>query len=163
MNIDWMRNSTWALGLLFSLLTGVTFIYDLSQWHADWLLAQQPVKSLVLEENELESVSKKIAALSQADLFGKSADQVPITQLQLEVTGIVKVESEAGGRFSKAYISVSQQPSKIYRIGDSLPDGVKIYDITSDAVILENGGRLEKLPLAREKLEFRAAPNKDAF
>jgi hypothetical protein len=50
---------------------------------------------------------------------------------------------------------MSGQPSKIYQVGDSLPYGVKVHEITHDAVILENGGHLEKLPMTREKLKFK--------
>jgi hypothetical protein len=67
----------------------------------------------------------------------------------------VKVEHELNGSISKAYISISGQPGKIYQIGDNLPYGVKVYDITPDTVILENDGHLEKLPLPREKLLFK--------
>jgi len=86
--------------------------------------------------------------------YSKNGD-VPISDLELRVTGIVKVENETVGSASKAYISISGQPSKIFQVGDSLPYGVKVHDISFDAVILENGGHLEKLPLPRETLEFK--------
>jgi type II secretory pathway component PulC len=103
-------------------------------------------------------MANNITSVPNEHLFGKMVSKtgaMPVTNLQFRVTGIVKVDTEKYEAFSKAYISISGQPSKIYQIGDSLPYGVKVYDITSDAVILENEGHLEKLPLPREHPTFK--------
>jgi type II secretory pathway component PulC len=144
-----------ALGLVIALglLTLLTFFYTISQWHQDWLLINQsPPKSIAISDNEADRV---IASLPENHLFGQEAGNVPITSLQLRVTGIVKVDNEQGKEVSKAYISSAGAPSKIYEVGDSMPYGVKVHDITPDAVILENDGKLEKLPLPREPLAFK--------
>ena len=65
------------------------------------------------------------------------------------------MDSNRSGPVSKAYISIDGQPSKIYQVGESLPSGVKVYDITPNEVVLENDGNLEKLPLPREQLKFK--------
>jgi len=98
-----------------------------------------------------------VTHLPEHHLFGQSFSNgsVPMTSLQLRVTGIVKLEHEINGALSKAFISLAGQPSKIFRVGDKLPYGVKVYDITPLAVILENEGHLEKLTLSREKLQFK--------
>lgn len=137
-------------------LIGITLIHIFWQWHSDWHLTQSlvSVKPTIAKSSE---TSKLIASLPKAHLFGNALSkdgQVPITNLQLRVTGIVKVEGDESNTFSKAYISISGQPSKIYQVGDHLPYGVKIYAILPDAVILENDGHLEKLPLPREPLQF---------
>ncbi len=89
-------------------------------------------------------------------LFGMSATgDMPITNLELRVTGIAREADAQSENVSRAYISIAGGVSKIYQVGDSLPDGVKIYDITSDTVILENSGKLEKLPMPRQKLQFK--------
>ncbi len=146
-----------ALGLCAALavLVGITLIYSLWQWHSDWVIAhaQSNGKPAAIANNNTDI----IARVSDEHLFGQSFEKtgdVPVTNLGFHVTGIVK---EEGGKnpASKVYISISGQPSKIYQSGDSLPYGVKIYDITPDTVILENNGHLEKLPLPREKLEFK--------
>ena len=97
-----------------------------------------------------------IETIPNNHLFGIAfaKGNVPITNLQLRVTGIVKVNNEQENN-SKAYISMSGQSSKIYQVGDSLLNGVKIYAISNDSVILETDGRLEKLPLPREILQFK--------
>ena len=86
--------------------------------------------------------------------------QMPVTNLQMRVTGIVKMSGQSNS--SKAYISVEGQPGKIYQEGDDLPNGVRIYTISDDAVILDIDGRFEKLPLPREKLQFKSRP-KETF
>lgn len=151
-----------ALCAALSLLVGVTFTYSAWQWHADWVLAHQEVTAAPTIAASDETADM-IAAIPDAHLFGKSFSQghVPITNLQMRVSGIVKVENPENGGLSKAYISMSGQPSKIYQIGDSLPYGVKVYDITANEVILENDGHLEKLPLPREQLQFKARAIKE--
>lgn len=136
-------------------LMGITFFYAARQWYDDWSLTHHI--SIIPPKIKTDRAGHIIAALPNDHLFGKSfakIGEVPTTNLSLSVTGIVKIEPE-GNRVSKAYISLSGQPSKIYQKGDTLPSGVKIYDITTNAVILDNHGQLEKLPLPREKLQFK--------
>ncbi|TAK75183.1 MAG: hypothetical protein EPO11_05825 [Gammaproteobacteria bacterium] len=135
--------------VLIALFVGFTFFYALWQWHSDWVLAHQPMTAPVLTTSD--ATTSLIAAIPDEHLFGAGVGEMPISSLQLRVTGIVKME----GALSKAYISIAGQSSKIYRTGDSLPYGVTVHDITSDAVILENDGHLEKLPLPREQLAFK--------
>ena len=144
-----------ACGVL-GLFALITFITSASHWYDDWALAHQslaPAKVAATDEKAM-----MIGALPKAHLFGMAVDnngQLPISNLQLRVTGIVKVDTEQSGSVSKAYISIQGQPSKIYQVGDDLPYGVKVYQVEPDAVILENDGHLEKLPLPREELEFK--------
>jgi len=129
----------------------VTLFYGVWQWHSDWVLANQALRKSAAAT--VTNTAQLIDNIPQAHLFGKSpAGDVPITSLQLQVTGIVKTGSEGA---SKAYISVAGQPGKIFKVGDYLRDDVKIYAITPDAVILDNNGEFEKLPLPREKPEFK--------
>ncbi len=155
--INFSQRSMMGIGAAIAALICITFFYSAWQWHNDWLLAHQET-STVPAMAKTDEMADMIAAIPDEHLFGKpftKTGQMPITNLQLRVTGIVKVDTEQYGVFSKAYISIAGQPSKIYQIGDSLPYGVKVYDITPDAVILENEGHLEKLPLPREPLKFK--------
>jgi general secretion pathway protein C len=134
----------------------LTAFYSLWQWHSDWVLAHQEVE-LGPELIRKTDTDKLIASIADAHLFGRVAEKVlteaPISSLQLKVTGIIKISHQNTG--SRALISTAGQPGKVYKIGDTVANGVKIYDITADTVILENNGRLEKLPLVREKLQFK--------
>jgi type II secretory pathway component PulC len=145
-----------ALCALLATLVFFTLFYTSWQWHTDWTLTHQSTNILPVTMIT-DNTAAMIAAIPDAHLFGRSIaknGEVPVTNLQFTITGIVKVNNEAGHTVSKAYISTSGQPSNIYQIGDTLPYGVKVYDITPDTVILENNGQLEKLPLARERLHF---------
>ena len=149
-----------AIGACAAIAAGIflTLLFAIWQWHSDWALSQQTLSQPATPPAEAADM---IARVPEDHLFGKafSNGEVPITNLQLRITGIVKVSNEQGTSVSKAYISMEGQPSKIYQVGDSLPYGVKVYEITNDAVILENNGHLEKLPLPREKLQFRPPLN----
>lgn len=142
-----------AFALAMSILVLFTFCYDFSSWYFDWKLAHTtPAVKVRLDDN----TAREIAAIPNQHLFGLSASgEMPVTNLQLRVTGIAIEANALGENVSKAYISIAGAASKIYQVGDSLPDGVKINDIKPDTVILENGGRLEKLPLPREPLQFK--------
>lgn len=145
-----------AICASFAALICLTLVYAFWQWHSDWVLVHQT--TTIPSVTRSDEAADMIASIPSEHIFGKAfskGGEVPITNLQLRVTGIVKVDAEDGIEFSKAYISISGQPSKIYQIGDSLPYGVKVYSISADAVILENDGHLEKLPLPREKLQFK--------
>jgi len=135
-------------------MVGITFTYVTWHWVSDWRLAHQPIVQAQIETHDQSN--ELVAAIPTEHLFGlntKSGD-VPITNLQLRVTGIVKEINDAAAA-SKVYISIAGGAGKIYRVGDKLPYGVNIYDITPSMVILENNGQLEKLPLPRESLQFK--------
>lgn len=157
-NISSSQRSVLGISLAVATLVLLTFGYAAWQWRSDWVLVHQ-MNAETPTLNNTNQLSDTVLAIPDEHLFGSSKlGNMPITNLQLRVTGIVKVDAEQMGAYSKAYISIAGQASKIYQIGDTLPYGVKVYDITSDAVILENDGRLEKLPLPREQLKFKPKP-----
>ncbi len=144
------------LATLLGFTLVIMLISCLQQWRADWTLAHQvSTPAYVSTKNE---TAEMIAAIPETHIFGQniSSKNTPISDLQLRVTGIVSIEEEKHHGHSKAYISISGQPAKIYQIGDTLPVGVKVYDITPDTVILDHDGKLEKLPLPREGLKFKS-------
>lgn len=149
-----------SLPTLVSVLLGAALllivILSLEQWHADWIMAHTSQSSgYISTKNE---TAEMIAALPSEHLFGQNltdSGNAPISNLGLRVTGIVKVDDQHSTSASKVYISISGKPSQIFRVGDELADGVKVYDITSDTVILDNDGHIEKLPLPRESLTFK--------
>ena len=140
----------------FSLLaTSLLFGYTAYTWHQDWQISHAPLPAYRLPKQANKALL--IENLPQAHLFGQGLTpmgEMPITNLQLRVMGISKGVDE-NSTASKALIAIAGGQSKVYQIGDSLPDGVKIYAIAADAVVLENAGRLEKLPLPRETLVFK--------
>lgn len=151
-NIFLQQRTIVAILGTFIIFIIATVAYNAWQWHHDWSLSYQT--SAAKHHETFENQPTPVAA--DYHLFGQSLNgDVPITSLQFRVTGIVKIEDEQGQTVSKAYISESGQPSKIYQVGDILPYDVKVYAINADAVILENDGKIEKLPLPRQPLEFK--------
>jgi type II secretory pathway component PulC len=164
LNIQLPQRAALGICAFLATLAFFTLIYTLWQWRDDWITAHQEI--VTAPNLTTDRTAKMIASIPDEHLFGKSltkTGEVPITDLELTITGIVKVNKEENGVFSKVYISMSGQPSKIYQVGDSLPYGVKIYDITDDTVILENGGKLEKLPMKREPLQFKPQETAESF
>lgn len=156
------RHLTFGIAAAVIALSLTTAGYAVYQWYADWQLAHSELPAAPA----LSSTDKTralVAAIPNEHIFGQAATglgNMPISNLQLRVTGISKIEGddEEAQSLSRAYISMAGQPSKIYKIGDNLPYGVKVYDITADTVVLENGGKLEKLPIPRDQLQFKPKP-----
>lgn len=133
---------------------------NISTWQDDWSLTHQTPESPVISTKT--STNSIIKNLHNEHLFGNAANplgHMPISSLQFRVIGIAKVQDQP--EYSKAYISIAGNSGKIFRIGDLLPYGVRVYDITDDTVILENNGQLEKLPIPREPLAFKTKPNQE--
>ena len=132
-----------------------TLFYSVWQWHSDWALTH--LQPAAIPQTFKDNTIDIINTLPNKHAFGQAltSGSVPITNLQLRVTGIVMMNNNETHSDSKAYISMAEQSSKIYRVGDMIADGIKIYDITPDTVILENDNHIEKIPLPREKLKFK--------
>lgn len=153
---EWGRRASWGALGLFALLLVITVIQMLSSWYDDVVITRQT--SATSHQSSVDNVSQMIAAIPDEHLFGRigANDQsLPITSLQLHLVGIIKSEPES---LSRVIISESGQPGKLYSVGDSLPSGIIVNAIKQDGVVLENGGRLEKLPLQRPPLQFQGMP-----
>jgi hypothetical protein len=141
--------------LLFSalliLLTGFSMIYA---WFGDFSLARQKAPSAHIATG-VDAESQLIAQIPAQHLFGSSEDFLPITSLQLHLTGIL---TSGNKETAKVIISQNGQVGKVFALGDAIASGIKINAINEDGIVLEHGGKLEKLPLARAPLEFQAAP-----
>lgn len=161
---------TGSLPLVLCLMFALTFFYTIWQWNNDYKLAYKsgPVQTPMMNTDTTRDL---IRTIPDAHLFGEAAEinklgKIPITSLKLRVTGIVLSEEQKEPNHttsSKAMISMAGHPSKIYKTGDMLPLGVKVYAITASSVILENDGRLEKLPLPRQTLQFKHQKLKELY
>ena len=136
-------------------LTCILLGYALLTWYGDWQLSHAPLPAFQLPRQNANVAL--VEMLPEQHLFGQGLTpmgEMPISNLELRVMGISKGMNE-NSTSSQALIAIAGGASKVYKIGDALPDGVKIYAIAADAVVLENDGRLEKLPLPREALVFK--------
>jgi type II secretion system protein C len=155
----WGRKAGLGVMMTMAVLIFFTFIMMIVNLRSDIKLSFATTKTRPVESTN--ETAKLIAQIPQRHLFGKygiveESSLLPVTSLQIHLVGVIKATPE---KFSKVIISESSQPAKVYQVGDKLPStGVKIYAITSDGVILDNSGRMEKLPLQRTQLEFQGMP-----
>lgn len=150
-----------GLSLGLGLLLTITIFLGLQSLASDWSLTHQ---TTTLTITPPESNAALQADIINSHLFGQNltADgNLPVTNLDCRVTSISKVFNEKGEDISRATIAIAGNGDKMVQVGDALPDGVKIVSIESNAVILENDGRLEKLPLPRTQLTFLPAPRSE--
>ncbi len=155
LSTEWGRRGGLAAIAIFSLFLLITLIEMPITWHRDYLSAHTPALAKTIRPGPDQTMAL-IMQLPNQHLFGGSEmANLPITSLQLHLIGIVQANPESA---SRVIISEAGKPGKIYQSGDSLPSGVHIKTITSDGVILENGGHMEKLPLSRPPLTFQGMP-----
>ncbi len=151
----WGHRTGLGVMLVMAVLVCVALIKMPMTWWSDIKLSRAPLASHDNHVQAANTTAKLIATIPSWHLFGKREDHLPITSLQLHLVG---VSQSPIAKFSSVIISEGGQPGKVYQVGDTLLDGVKIYAITKDGVILDNGGRLETLPLQRQPLQFQGMP-----
>lgn len=92
--------------------------------------------------------------ISDLNLFGhaKQAEpasvDAPETNLNLELQGVFTANNPAR---STAIIAESNKHGKLYRIGDRLPGNAILKAVYDDHILIERGGRLEKLMFSNAK------------
>ena len=136
----------------FGALAAATFllftvvIHSFSTWHQDWAVAHNTVASSEGSSGMANDINQLIMKIPAQHLFGQyevaTSEVLPVTSLQLRLVGVIKTISDQS---SKVIISEADKPGKVYQIGDGLPSGVKVYNITQDGVVLDNAGRLSAL------------------
>ena len=109
---------------------------------------------------EIETIDAPVAAqpplvqslpLSQFHLFGTAVDpasgayaDAPDTALSLTLKG---TNSNHEQRLARAVIADEQQAEKVYKVGDTFANGVRVEAIYPDRVVLNAAGRIEVLRL----------------
>lgn len=147
-----------ALVVMAGLLC-ISFVSMVLSWHSDMKILHAKTNIQMHMQSD-HDVGNRIRQIPTWHLFGASdvvdqSETLPITSLQLRLLGVIKAVPEG---LSKVIISESGQPGKVYKMDDTLSSGVKVHAITSDGVVFENGGRLEKLLLQRSPLLFNGMP-----
>jgi len=142
------------LAILFGVLLANTFIKLFFNVQNNTVVREAAVISL--EDQAITLIQQ----IPQRHLLGnhiESSSILPITRLPFALIGILQSTSK---HISSVIISESGKTGKYYQVGDILSSGIKISDIQSDGVIVNNNDRLEKLPLQRAPLVFQEAPKK---
>lgn len=161
LHIQWMNRWSRELSLAFLVFACLLFSSAVvSGWRvwSTWHALQLPAVPVPVQPANPPRVAYQQVA--EAHLFGRAtadnAAALPETHLQLELTGLLAEEGASSP--AMAIISVPGQAGQVVRVGDTLPSGVRVNAITREAVILENGGHLERLILQRSPLEFERRP-----
>ena len=153
---DWGKRASLGVLILFGVLFIASLVSTVISWDEDFFLGRS---AAVSQDHSADAVTAAILQIPNEHLFGDAtiSDQgyVPITSLQLHLVGVLKSADE---NQSHVIISEAGAAGKVYAIGDSLPSGIRVYAINDEGVILDNGGHLEKLPLARSRLTFQGMP-----
>lgn len=156
---EWGKRLGWIMLVAIGLLVLFSLISMPYDWYSDIKLAKARAAAAKNQPavDQVALLSKKIPDFHLFGIGpgGASTDTIPITSLQIKLVGVIKAVPESA---SRVIISESNQPGKVYQVGDKLTSGVKVYAITTDGVILQNGTRLEKLPLQRSNLIFQGMP-----
>ncbi|MBI3778755.1 MAG: PDZ domain-containing protein [Gammaproteobacteria bacterium] len=123
---------------------------SLAQW--TWLLAKPPLPPLVVATpapppaQNTFSLQPLLAAhifgqVSQ-ELTGRRLDNLPISSLNLVLTGVIA--SASGGY---ALISVNGQPQEPFAVGQAVTGGAELQAVYPDRVVIRRNGVLESLLL----------------
>lgn len=104
--------------------------------------------------HELHAISHwHLFGIYQADALDPEA--LPKTNLNLTLVGIMAATPEQA---SQVIIAVSGGEEKVYRQGDLLPGGAKIYKILKARVVLTHDGHYENLTLPEPALTYEPTP-----
>ncbi len=121
-----------------------------AQW--TWLMVKPPLPPLVIAPPpppapaSTFSLQPLLAAhlFGQAseDLAGQSLDSLPVSSLNLVLTGVIAADT--GGY---ALISVNGEAQEPYAVGQSVKDGAVLQVVYPDRVVIRRNGALESLLL----------------
>lgn len=133
-----------------------------------WLLVPEPdlpaisnasPRNGVVAANPNQTANRDLSELLGAELFGALDTSAPVeeTPVQPEITNAVETKlnlilrgviKSSVAENSEAIIAHGRE-EKVFRVGDKLPGGnrVKLVQVDSDRVILDNAGRTEALSL----------------
>ncbi len=137
----WRSNISVLLSVILLLMITINIINTIN-----FFIPQQ------IKRNAIQSLSEKIHSdltlyqkIPHWHLFGiSSSNTIAVTHLSLKLTGIIMDEE---GRHSIAIIDTADGNEKLYRVGDTIPGGALIMAISSQEVIIQYLGRMERLPL----------------
>jgi general secretion pathway protein C len=101
-----------------------------------------------------------VATLRSAQLFGAApvagpdSGNAPVTTMALVLVGVLASDDPAKGF---AILGPSPAAARLYSSGSTVPGGARLTGIYNDRVVLDLGGRLESLPLPRQRSAYAPA------
>jgi general secretion pathway protein C len=97
-----------------------------------------------------------VALITNAHLFGaepvaapapQDAATAPQSTIPLLLTGVVATADPRGGL---AIIGQQGQPTRVYRVGETVPGGAMVHSVYSDRAVIDRAGHLESLLLPQK-------------
>jgi general secretion pathway protein C len=147
---NWRQDNRIPLGLMA--LMGIFFILYIYSLVSDFSI---PGSSLPapMATRSISAVSQ----VSQYHVFGVYNDNManlPETQLQLTLQGVMLSVSNQGQGQSYAIISSPSVPAKSYKVGDTIPGDATLKKILKDQIVISYQGVMQSLKLPVDQLTF---------
>lgn len=140
--------------LTYELLSGVVQYYGI---HAD--LKKKPISSTQASAKKTQqaSIQKKLSISIFGEYIPKTLVDIDVkpSGLDLSIAGIV---FSSDPKKSMVIINAPGNQTQTFSIGDIVPGGAKIKQITPDGVVLKRDGELESLSLPKDELIFESEP-----
>ncbi len=115
----------------------------------------QNFEAVTPKEKTSTSTIKTLPAIANFHLFGvASGDELPIAVLNTSLQGIFYSTDPQHARILAA---ADGGKAAVYKINDSLPEGVTIKMIKPDEVIIDQNGQLQRWLLPVPKIQFAPA------
>ena len=138
--------------VLVAAIADVVYRFALPNWSgAD--SAAQPVSA---NQRGPAEYQVNIGSIVAAHLFGRQQQvirrqqEAPVTRLQLRLLGVMSSPNDA---YARAMIAVDGNRGEAYRVGDQIANtDAKLHEINEHLVLLDRGGRLERLELIRDNV-----------
>lgn len=159
-------NSSWARVLIYA-FSGLVLIWGL--YHAgerayEYMIVPDPDLATMLKSGSRQGAYEKISLreISSAYLFGRKPikavapqqKQAPKTRLKLVLLGVIGTDNDDEG--ARAIIAERGKLSRSYAVGEKIRGtDAKVDSIKPREVLLERGGRLEKLEMNVPVLDFK--------
>ena len=146
--IEQLARHPWTPRIVNALVL-VLFCASLAQWTWKWLYPggkSPPAATQSMNPPSVKTVD--INTIIRSNLFGKadeksrSLEQIPISSLNIVVTGLM-----AAGAAGFALVSIGGAPELPVFIGDELMSGVVLEAVLVDRVLVRRGGMTESLLL----------------
>lgn len=143
-----------AVLLTYQLLSGIVQYYRI---HSD--LKQKPISSTKApnKNTQQSSMQKNLSAPIFGEYIPKTLVDIDVkpSGLDLSIAGIL---FSSDSKKSMVIINSPGNQSQTFSIGDTVPGGAKIKQITPDGVVLKRDGELESLSLPKDELVFEPEP-----
>lgn len=146
--------------LLIAALLGYELLSDAIQYYQIRTgLNKQPLQQVRHSQtpNKQSTMQKSLRIPVFGDYIPKALVDIDVkpSGLNLILVGII---FSPNTQASQAIIAVPGNQTHIFSVGNSVPGGAKIKQITPDGVVLENEGELESLSLPKNELIFEPLP-----